>query len=195
MLAELLVALTAVVQVIFYVSLVPLKHTQYLIPIGVFVAWYAADLIVSVFNKFGKIRYGQMIFAGVFVIGSVFFYQIFIEVNGVKQLWTNTKPLTDIAAIYQRIPVKEPVLDLDGRMLYNPDPYYACCIPFGQFAEFLSRPLPDLPQVLENGKIKYINQGELQRVNTLPWAWQQYIYAHYHSDGGNNAFLIRNDVP
>jgi hypothetical protein len=193
-LAEILVALSAVVQVIFYISVVPLKHTQYLIPIGVFVAWYMADLLLAIYNQLGKVRFGQIVFTGIFVIGSIYSYQIFMEVNSVKQLWTNTKPLTDIAAIYKRIPLSEPVLDLDGRMLYNPDPYYACCIPFGQFAEFLSRPLPDLPKALENRNVKYINQGELQRVNTLPWAWQQYIYANYHSDSGNNALLIRNDV-
>jgi hypothetical protein len=193
-LAEILVAANGLVQVVFYVVIVPLKHTQYLIPIGVFVAWYFADLLVSVFRSSGKFRYGKIITAGLFIIAAVFLSRVFLEVNSVKQYWTNTQPLNEITALYKRIPASEPIFDMDGRMLFNPDPYYACCIPFGQFAGFLSHPLPDLPQALAKGNVKYINQGELQRVNTLPSAWQQYIYSHYRSDSGNNSLLIRNDI-
>jgi hypothetical protein len=193
-LAEVLMAASLVMQVIFYVKLVPLKHTQYLIPIGIFIAWYAADLLVAIFHQVGKIRYGKVVYTGVYIVAAIFLYQTYIEVNQVKLSWSNTKPLTDIADMYKRIPVTDQILDLDGRMLYNPDAYYACCIPFGQFAGFLSKPLPDLPTILEQNRVKYINQGELQRVNTLPGNWQQYIYSHYHSDSGNNTFLIRNDI-
>ena len=78
-------------------------------------------------------------------------------------------------------------------MLYNPDPYYACCIPFGQSAEFLSRPLPDLPKALEDTDTKYIAQGGLYRVNTLPYPWQQYIYGKYKPFNGDNTFLVRSE--
>lgn len=191
---ELLVAGQFLVQVIFYVAIVPLKHAQYLIPIGVFVAWYAADGLNELNVWLSRVRVGPLLFLGLSALGTWYLYTVFDESAFVKQYWTNTDGLGKINAMYNKIPQKEPVLDLDGRMLYNPDPYFACCIPFGQFAEFLSRPLPDLPETLARTNTKFINQGELGRVNTLPWKDQQYIYANYRSSGGNNSLLIRNDV-
>jgi hypothetical protein len=193
-LSEILMAASCLVQVIFYVKIAPLKHTQYLIPIGVFVGFYMADFCLAIYHWVGGWKWGKAVYAGVYLFGAILLVNIFIEGNRVKQFWTNNQPLADIQAIYKKVPFTEPVLDLDGRMLYNPDPYYACCIPFGQFAGFLSRPLPNLPDYLAKNNVKYINQGELERVKTLPNDWQSYIFSHYRSDNGNKAFLIRNDV-
>jgi hypothetical protein len=193
-LAEILIAGQFLVQVIFYVEIVPLKHAQYLIPIGVFVAWYLADGVLALWNTVKKIKVLEGVFIGLFIVGAVFLYQIFMEVNTVKLSWSNVQTLIDLESLYMQIPKNEPVLDLDGAMLYNPDSYYACCIPFGQFAGFLSRPLPDLPPVLETTNTKYINQGGLKRVGTLPWQWQQYINSHYKPFGYGDAVLVQNDV-
>jgi len=193
--SETLVALQFLVQVVFYVQLVPLKHAQYLIPIGVFVAWYGADLMLCIYNNLRRLgQSGILGFLGIYIIFSIFIYQTFLESNSPKLKWTNIQAIEAIKTAYRKVPQNEYVLDLDGRMLYNPDPYYTCCIPFGQFAGFLSRPLPSLPQALEATNTKYINQGELKRVNTLPQKDQEYIYTHFRSDSGNETLLIRNDV-
>jgi hypothetical protein len=193
-LIELLVASQFIIQVLFYVGYVPLKHAQYLIPIGIFVAFYGADAVQSIWDKVKHNLWLMPIFGGVMIIFLIYIYQIFMQSNMIKLTWTNQKAFDNMTSLYKKIPQTEYVLDLDGRMLYNPDPYYVCCIPFGQFAEFLSQPLPNLPQALEKTNTKYINQGELERVKTLPWDDQQYIFSHYHSDHGDNSFLIRNDI-
>ncbi|MEK9143898.1 MAG: hypothetical protein AAB481_04725 [Patescibacteria group bacterium] len=49
--SEFLIAATFFVHIVFYVLIAPLKHTQYLIPIAVFVAFYAADAVDMVWQK------------------------------------------------------------------------------------------------------------------------------------------------
>lgn len=189
--AEMLVALQCFVQVMFFVLFVPLKHAQYLIPIGIFVGYYAADFVVSVWKLSAKSTVFTYVFAGVFLYGIVFLYQMFLSVNGVKLSWTNAKDIGHLTELNAKIPAGTYALDLDGQVLYAKDPYYSCCIPFGQFAGFLSRPLPSLPEALENTDTKYINQGGLERIQTLPWADQQYIYSKYEPLNGDKTLFIR----
>ncbi|OGG04326.1 hypothetical protein A2Z33_04225 [Candidatus Gottesmanbacteria bacterium RBG_16_52_11] len=193
-LVEVLVAGQFLIQLTFYVEIVPLKHAQYLIPVGIFVAFYAADGIAALSSLFNRHDLLRMAFTVLAVAGAWYMVQVFSEVQQPKVSWNNAQSLGKIAQLNSIIPRSEPILDLDGRMLYNPDPYYACCIPFGQSAEFLSRPLPSLPQALVSSNTKFINQGELNRVNTLPWSDQQYIYSNYRSLNGDSTFLVRNDV-
>lgn len=178
-LPEFLVAAQFYVQIIFFVAFAPLKHAQYLIPIGVFVAWYVADILQVLWNlvRIKPVLAGMG--AGMFILLYLFLFDTFKLTNAIKFRWPNEQVQAEIAEVYRKIPPNEPVLDLDGRMLYNPDPYYACCIPFGQFMGFLSRPLPDLPSVLATANVRYINQGELERVKTLPWQWQEPIFKIY----------------
>jgi hypothetical protein len=190
--AEILIAIQCFAQVAFYVLLVPLKHAQYLIPIGIFVGYYCADIVVTVWNMAEKRPVSRFLFAGAFVTGAVFLYQTFLSVNDVKLGWTNNQDISKLTELYGKIPQDSYVLDLDGRMLYTKDPYYACCIPFGQFAEFLSRPLPSLPDALEKTGTKYISQGGLERINTLPQADQQYIYGNYKPLEGDKTVFVKN---
>lgn len=177
---EFLIAGNFIVQIIFYVSIVPLKHSQYLIPIAVFVAWYVADGVLLLSERFGKYgESGRILFAGVFLLGAVFLYQVNLSVETPKLSWTNREDLESLKKLYTTIPTSEYILDLDGRTLYYKDPYYACCIPFGQFAPYLSRPLPPLSQALEQTNTKYIFEGGLKRVGTLLPEDQAYIASHF----------------
>jgi hypothetical protein len=189
--AEVLIAVQCFVQVVFYVLLVPLKHAQYLIPIGVFVGYFAADFVSAVWRKTEGNTISRYVFSGVFLFGLVFLYQMFLSVNSVKLGWTNSQDIKRLKEMYAKIPPNTYVLDLDGQTLYDKDPYYACCIPFGQFAEFLSRPLPSLSDALEKTDTKYINQGGLERINTLPWADQKYIYEKFGPLDGDKTLFVR----
>jgi hypothetical protein len=190
--AEILLAAQLVVQIIFYVKIVPLKHAQYLIPIGVLVSWYSADAINLIWLKLKDKLAGRISFTIFYVALALVFFETFIFVNGMKKTWTNTEGLAKLAQLYRTIPAGEPILDLDGRFLYNPDAYYACCIPFGQFAGFLSRPLPSLTDTLASSPIKYINHGELKRVGTLPLQDQVYISSFYEPSQ-NPIILVRKE--
>jgi len=188
---ELLLSGTFVVHVVLYVLFIPLKHTQYLIPIGIFISIFAADALNSVWQKVRKQPVGSVLFAGAWVIGAIFLYRTFLTVVVPKRTWTNDASLAMARTIYAMIPGDAYVLDLDGLMLYTPDPYDACCIPFGQFARFLSRPLPSLSATLEETQVKYIYQGELRRVSTLEPQDQAYIAAHFVPWEGGDQLLIR----
>ncbi|MBI4066378.1 hypothetical protein HY411_01535, partial [Candidatus Gottesmanbacteria bacterium] len=175
--SELLIAATFFTHVFFYVQIVPLKHTQYLIPIAVFVAFYAADAVDMLWRKTRDALNG--VFLTMFFLGSVGLWRVFVAVNSPKLIWTNTDTIKQLTAIFESIPTSEYILDLTGQTIYYRHPYKACCIPFGQAAPFLTRPLPSLSTALENSQTKYVFEGGLKRTNTLLPQDQAYISVHY----------------
>lgn len=188
---ELLIAGSFMVNVTFYVLIVPLKHTQYLIPIAVFVAWFVGDAIVALWTRLKVNPIGQVVFTGMLIFGlSTLIYSNRLSTIP-KFAWTNAKDLADLEKLYRMIPRNEYVLDLDGRTLYYPSPYPVCCLPFGQFAPFLSRKLPSLSQSLEQTKTKYISEGSLKRTSTLLPEDQAYIRDHYQSSPDIDGLLVR----
>jgi hypothetical protein len=176
-----------------YVSFIPLKHTQYLIPIAVFIAWYAADGIVLIWNGMKKNTVGMLIFTSLFALMLWFGYDTYQYVNARKFGWTNTQTYNELHQLFATIPKNEYILDLDGRTMYYKSPYIACCIPFGQFAGYLSRPLPSLGEALEHTKAKYIYQGQLERISTLLWSDRGYIGNMYAAFEGRKEIWKRKD--
>ncbi len=178
--AEFLIAATFFTHVFFYIQIVPLKHTQYLIPIAVFIAFYAADAVDMVWQK---AKHANLLSTGIFLtmffLASIWLWRVFVAVNTPKLAWTNTDTIRDLTTLYQTIPAAEYILDLTGQTIYYRHPYVACCIHFGQSAPYLSRPLPSLSQALEKTQTKYIFEGGLTRTNTLLPDDQAYITAHY----------------
>lgn len=187
--AEVLVGVQLALNIIIFVLFIPLKHAQYLIPISPFIAVYLADFFGSLYRKSNRSYRG--LYAGVMLFFLGFMAQTFIQVNKPKLQWNNTDELDKLQNLYQKIPQNEMVLDLDGKLIFNPDAYYACCIPFGQFSRFLTRPLPDLKNVLELNRVKYINQGGLNRVNDLDPKAVDYIRSVYRPSEIDSSILIR----
>lgn len=190
-LEELLIAGTFITHVIFYIQLVPLKHTQYLIPIAPFIAYFLVDGIVSIWNRVKQWESGRVGFSVAFIAIALLLFMLNSNSVTPKLAWTNTDVLKELAYIFKTIPFDQPILDLDGRTLYYPDPYIACCLPFGQSAPYLSKPLPSLSQTLESSKTKYIYQGELKRVTTLVSEDQDYISKHYKNWDSEWKMLVR----
>ncbi len=178
--AEFLIASTFFTHVFFYIQIVPLKHTQYLIPIAVFVAFYAADAVDMVWQK---AKHANLLSTGIFLtiffLASIWLWWVFVAVNTPKLSWTNADTMKDLTTLYQTIPVSEYILDLTGQTIYYRHPFVACCIHFGQSAPYMTRPLPSLTEALEKTRAKYIFEGGLKRTNTLLPADQTYIAAHY----------------
>lgn len=191
---ELLVAGTFLTQVFFYVQLIPLKHAQYLIPIAPFVAWYTADGINSLWQLMRKKTVTMVIFAGLCMFSLGWLISVFQRVQTPKFALNNREALEALERIFATIPQREYVFDLDGRILYYPDPYYVCCLPFGQFEPFLSQPLPSLSQSLEQQQVRFVYEGPLQRVNTLPSADSAYIHAKYVPHPTIPYLWVRRDI-
>lgn len=188
---ELLIAGSFMVNVVFYVLIVPLKHAQYLIPIAVFVAWFIADAANAFWIRVRQRPIGQILFFALLLVGYGVLFQAFMLSVRPKFAWTNTRDLKVLDALFTSIPKTEFLLDLDGRTMYYPSPYPVCCLPFGQFAPFLSRTLPPLSDSLEQTMTKYIYQGQLQRVTTLLAEDQEYIRTRYEPYQGNVELLVR----
>ncbi len=181
MLGEVLIAGTFICLVYGYVRFFPLKHSQYLIPIAIFISYFAADALALFFSK---IKFAVFVFAVAIVV-------INANVNAPKLLMSNTVQMNQMNALLTVVPENTSVLDLEGRMLFWPDAYYICCVSFGSFTHFMSRKPEPLLEALETGSAGYIFQGDSNRLAALSAQDRQYIQSHYESVAGwGDALLV-----
>lgn len=173
-LIEVLISGVFLLSVIGYVQFFPLKHSQYLIPIAIFIAYYCADFLAVVFE-----RMDSFVLIAFILIGSWVFASATISVNQVKLSWSNVAQLTQARLLISSIPTSAQVLDLEGRMVFWKDAYYICCVPFGSFTQYLTQPPIPVEQVLEAKNIPYIFQGDSNRLSILSSDAQRYIRSHY----------------
>ena len=189
--SEFLIASTFFIHIFFYIQIVPLKHTQYLIPIAVYVAFYAADAVNLLWQKAKRNFITITTFIIVITVIEINFYRIFLSVNMPKLAWTNADTIRDMTTLFRMVPTSEYILDLTGQTIYYKHPFVACCIHFGQSAPYMTRPLPSLGEALEKTSTKYIFEGGLKRTNTLLSIDQAYIVAHYLPHPAIGGLLVR----
>lgn len=190
---EMLIAGTWLSYILSFLYGYPLRHAQYLIPIAVFVAFYAADVVLVAWNYLNQRQEGRFVFILGFAALCIGIWNVNGQINMPKLMLTNDEDVRILNRAIAMIPKGAYVLDLVGSTIYFADPYYVCCVPFGQWEPYLSRPLPDLPSTLERTHTRYIYQGRLGRVSTLSAANQAYIRAHYRSESADNSLLVRID--
>lgn len=186
--SEFLISGVFILSVVLYVLFFPMKHSQYLIPIAVFIALYASDVCVWVLRKSGV--------ASPIVLGvlALFLARQTTIVNASKLLLSNHVQMQQIDALKALVHEKEQVLDLDGRFIYATDPYDICCLPFGTFVRFLSRPPRPLAEVLDEKRVRYIYQGTSGRFWELS-ADMSYIQSHYQQvPGWGDALWERKEL-
>ncbi|MBI4065004.1 hypothetical protein HY409_01375 [Candidatus Gottesmanbacteria bacterium] len=189
--SEFLIAGSFFAHVIFFFWIYPLRHAQYLIPIAVFVSFYAADAVDIVWAKAKRnsISFIMGITSIIILLGTL--YKTFLLVNSPKLVWTNKAALANIENIHKTIPFDQYLLDLDGRTLYYKDPYYICCLPFGEFVPFMKPKPSSVISYLEKTQTLYIYEGDLLRVNTLSIDEKNYIRAHFVPDPNIAGLLER----
>jgi len=181
MLVEVLLAGTFIVLVYGYVQFFPLKHSQYLIPIAIFVAFYAADALRIFFDR---IKWALLVF-GLFII------IVNAQVNAPKLSMNNAVQIAQMEKLLAIVPRDARVLDLEGRMLFWPDAYYICCVSFGSFTQFMSRKPPALSEELEKDKVPYIFQGDSNRLPYLSPPDRTFIQTHYDPVPGWGEALLQ----
>ena len=126
--SELLVAGTFLILVAGYVSFFPLKHTQYLIPIALFIAFYAADgvsiLIDTMLARFPK--------AAVFAVGvcGIVLISATAQVSAIKLSYSSRGQVESLAKLQSTIPQDVNILDLEGLAFFWPQSYYPSCVSF-----------------------------------------------------------------
>ena len=99
--------------------------------------------------------------------------------HSIKANWNNSKTLADLDLIYKTIPSGEYVFDLVGATIFYKDPYYVCCLPYGQYEEAFSFRLPSLARSLMDTQTKYVFPYYDGRLSVLPPLDEQYIREHY----------------
>lgn len=190
---ELFLASMFLMNIVLFVFFIPLKHTQYLIPIAGFVAWYMTDTLYLLWNKLKETYTGQFVFCAVFILFLAAIYRGNALVHNSKMWWSNEITYRQLSQTLSVIPATEYVFDLEGLTLYYPYPYYVCCLPFGQGAQFYTRKLPPLSRALEETQTKFIYQGTSKRVTTLLPEDQEYIKLHF-TITSDELWYIRNEA-
>ena len=191
--AEGIMASLFFILVYLYMYYVPLKHPQYLIPIAVFIAFYASDVFVLFLHAIEKhIRpIGVLVVLAVLGVGAV---TVSRETEAIKMTHTNTGQMNELVSLEKEIPQDAQVVDLEGRLFNRTYAYPLCCLPFGAFEQFITRRPPSLQTVLEEKKMTYVYQGETNRVSVLSGEDQGYLSQYYEAvDGFNGALLKRKE--
>lgn len=189
---ELFIPVSFATQLFSYLYLVPVHHAQYLIPIAMLLVVFLADGIGFVWRLLSRSIPGSLGFFVIWVLLLFNLVKAFDTVYLPKLSWIDTEVVPEFTKIQSSIPTTEPILDLVGLTMFHPYPYYACCIPFGQFAPSLSRPLPPLLPVL--ARVNYIFQGRLGRVSTFSGAEAAYIRENFEPIG-TGELLKRKTIP
>lgn len=99
------------------------------------------------------------------------------SLNNPKQYWTNEADLANFKKLEESIPLNAFVFDLTGFSLVFRDPYYICCVPYGQYIGALSSlHLESLSGRLEKTKTNYVMDN---RLDTLSEEDRKYIMENY----------------
>lgn len=177
-LIELLVAGVFFVSIAAYVKFFPLKHSQYLIPIAVFVAYFAADGLENFFDWL--IHAGGFASFGIIFLGFAYILVVVMkQVNTPKLKASMSGQLNEISALIRVIPLPARVVDLEGRMVFWPDGYPISSLPFDGFLSYVSRPPESLNEYLAKHPAEYIYDGDSNRMATLTTENLAYIRAHF----------------
>lgn len=177
---------------LFYFYLSPLKHPQYLIPSSFFVAFFITDLLLIIRKITERRKFGVIFFAIIYLLILSQIYRAFFYTHNIKFTWTNSLHLEKIRKIWAAVPKNEYLLDLEGRTIDYPYPYYVCCYSIGQFDMAMSRPLPSLSKALEKTKTRYIHQGEINRIDALLPRDVQFIHDNYAPTMDNELWVAKN---
>ncbi|OGG35924.1 hypothetical protein A2363_01645 [Candidatus Gottesmanbacteria bacterium RIFOXYB1_FULL_47_11] len=169
----------------------PMRHAQYFIPLAVWIAWYVADGIYAIWHLVHRTTVGTALFGALYIVGLGYLAYVNRFVYTTRHVLPITNTTNTVQTMWEKIPTTEYVFDLEGITLYYPDPYYACCTPFGQTQQYLSRPLPNLSETLARTHTKYVYQGESRRIKTLPLYDQAYIVKYFEPWEGHPELLVR----
>lgn len=113
-----------------------------------------------------------------------------LQTYQIKRNWNNSTTYAELSSVLQKVPKDEYVLDLIGTSIFSKDPYYVCCLPYGQYEEAFAFHLPSLPQALKDTQTKYIFVQHAGRTDVLPAQDSKFITKHYLPDPDAYPLLV-----
>lgn len=189
---ELMISGVFISSIILYKSFFSMKHTQYLMPSAIFVAWYAADGFFIMWDRLKHAHIGRIFYISMWCLVLGMLVKGYWVVNAPKFFWRNDAEIQTVATILRTIPQSEAILDLEGLTMYYPASYYLSALPIGQITPLISLRLSSLSGQLEKTDTKFIYQGTSRRITTLSLEDQAYIAAHF-VPVGDGTLLVRTD--
>ncbi|OGG35649.1 hypothetical protein A2363_04440 [Candidatus Gottesmanbacteria bacterium RIFOXYB1_FULL_47_11] len=180
---ELLLALTFVIQVFGYIKLFPARHSQYLIPIAVFIAYYTADGLVLFFEFLARVGGIASLIVVMSLCGCLLVF-VTQEVNVPKLIRSKTVQLAEIDLLMKSIPFSSRVVDMEGRMLFWAEGYPVCCLAIDSTLSFVTRRPPPLDQYLAVHPADYIWENDTSRYARLNPATFLYMQKNYEQVPG-----------
>ncbi|MCX6793612.1 MAG: hypothetical protein NTY06_00735 [Candidatus Gottesmanbacteria bacterium] len=175
---EILLALTFVLVAAGYIKFFPSKYSQYLIPVAVFVAYYAADGLSLFFDwLISEGGYTSMV-----IVMGAFVYLLVIVSQSVyapKIIAANTFQRLEFNRLVASVPLSSRVVDLDGRMIFWKEGYSVCCLPFDDYLPYVSRAPQSLALYLSSHPADYVYQGDSNRLAGLLPENQAYVKSHF----------------
>lgn len=172
---EMLLSGSFLINLYAFMRIVPLKHAQYLILLAPFVSFYAAGSLLRLSGKMGKMGIVLLFFL---LLGGLHTAH---DMYQIKRHWVNTSTYAELDAVKRAIPDDVYVWDLVGETVFYKDPYYICCIPYGQYLEAFGFVPPSLRAALEQTDTQYVFAHSTSRLSVLPDADARYISEHYET--------------
>ncbi len=176
-----------------YIKIFPLKHTQYLIGASPFVAYFFSEMIFLIWEK---LENNRIVRQGYLLIIAIFIIIVGIEghrMNTLKARFNNSDSVLFLSEAKKYFTENEYVWDLTGATLFYKDPYYICCIPYGNYWEALRFPLPSLESELLKRSVKYIFVQDKRMVKMLPDEHKN-IVNKYYTDIPDTTLVLKKKI-
>lgn len=180
-----------------FIYIVPLRHSQYLITLAPFIAFYFADALDSVSEKLGALLARKLpkvkdLFTPLVVLLCVMYLlKVGNTMYRIKIKWTNADTTAKLAKILSTIPKEEAVFDLTGETVMFRDGYYVCCVPYGQYEEAIPFRLPSIKADLERRNTKYVHTGSKGRLGVLPLDHQRFIQEEFKDLFSDGSLMVK----
>jgi hypothetical protein len=175
-----------------YIFVLPMKHSQYLIPPALFIVFYVVDWTGEVWKHAKHTAIGQLMFLFGCGVSFFFFWKGYSFVTMPKLYWTNEGDIQKAQAIWNNVPLSEPIFDMTGLTMRYPQPYFAPMLPIGQLEPIISFHLPSLSSSLASTNTNFIYVSPPERFATLSYGDQAYILGRF-TQVGDRTLWVRND--
>jgi 4-amino-4-deoxy-L-arabinose transferase-like glycosyltransferase len=187
---ELLLGLIFFLTIVGYEKFFPAKFAQYLIPVAVFIAYYAADGISLFFEWL--VRVGGYVPLVIVMGGFVYVLAAVTQsVNLPKIHRVNVGQLVEFDQLLHTVPLSARVVDLDGRMLFWADGYSVCCLPFDYYLPYIKNAPQSLAPYLATHPADYLYDGNSGRLADLLPENTAYIKSHFAPVPGFGGRLLK----
>lgn len=174
-----LIGSTFVFNWVAYLYIFSLKHSQYIIAFSPLIAFYFADLVGVLYARLKENIKLAVIAKFIFMVLLIVMAVETWKINQIKVTWTNQQTADYLSQTQKFIPKGAYVFDLFGESMFYKDPYFICCLPYGQYTEAFKIKLPSLAQALESTRTKYIYARDKDRLTVLPSREENFIRSNY----------------